>query len=182
MDDVSCSLVAYLPGPLAEFVNGLRARLNPRFAHWLSHVTILPPRPLPDPDAVVTEIQEKCQLVDPFEARLSELQTFWPVKGVVYLSVSLGSDRLVDLHQLLNQGPLGRVEPFPYVPHITLAQELDEAETRAALHEASQAWSRYTGPKTFRVESLSLVRQREDLSWVDLAPVSLGGALKPVRR
>ena len=183
MGDGSCSVVAYLPGPLGEFVNGLRARLNPRFARWLSHITILPPRPLcPNADEVVSEMQEKCQLVEPFEARLSEVQTFWPVKGVVYLSVSLGSDRLVELHQLLNCGPLGGVEPFPYVPHITLAQELDEAETRVVLHEASQAWDCYAGPPTFRVESLSLVRQREDQSWVDLAPVALGSVLKPVRR
>lgn len=182
MGDVSCSLVAYLPGELGEFVNSLRARLNPRFAHWLSHITILPPRPLgPNEDAVVSEIQEKCQFVEPFEARLSEVQTFWPVNGVVYLSVSLGSQRLVELHDLLNCGLLGRAEPFPYVPHITLAQELDEAETRAALHEASAEWARYGGPKSFRVESLPLVRQREDRSWVDLTPVALGSALKPVR-
>ena len=183
MGDVSCSVVAYLPGQLGEFVNSLRARLNPRFAHWLSHITILPPRPLsPNADAVVAEMREKCQFVEPFEVKLSEVQTFWPVTGVVYLSVSLGSERLVELHDLLNQGPLGRVEPFPYVPHITLAQELDEAETRAVLHEASAAWARYAGPTTFRVESLPLVRQLEDLSWVDLVPVSLGSALKPVRR
>jgi 2'-5' RNA ligase len=183
MGDVSCSVVAYLPGSLGEFVNGLRARLNPRFARWLSHISILPPRPLPaHPDQVLAQMQEKCQYLDPFEAKLEEVHTFWPVKGVVYLAVSLGSERLAELHDLLNGGPLGRVEPFPYVPHITLAQELDEAETRAVLHEASQAWVRYAGPTTFRVESLSLVRQREDLSWVDLAPVALGGALKPVRR
>ena len=127
-------------------------------------------------------MREKCQFVEPFEVKLSEVQTFWPVKGVVYLSVSLGSERLVELHDLLNQGPLGRVEPFSYVPHVTLAQELDEAETRGVLHEASAAWSRYAGPTTFRVESLPLVRQLEDLSWVDLVPVSLGSALKPVRR
>ena len=121
-------------------------------------------------------------MVEPFEAKLSEVQTFWPVKGVVYLSVSLGSQRLVELHDLLNGGPLGRVEPFPYVPHITLAQELDESQTRTVLHEASQAWARYVGPTTFRVESLSLVRQREDQCWIDLAPVPLGGALKPAGR
>ncbi len=180
MGDISCSVVAYLPGPLGEFVNRLRARVNPPFAHWLSHVTILPPRPLPErPEEVAVEMQEKCLMVEPFEARLSEVQTFWPVKGVVYLSVSFGSERLVELHDLLNCGPLGRVEPFPYVPHITLAQELDESKTRTVLHEASQAWAHYAGPTTFRVESLSLVRQREDQCWVDLAPVPLGGALKP---
>jgi len=183
MGEVSCSVVAYLPGQLGEFVNSLRARLNPRFAHWLSHITILPPRPLcPNADEAVAEMQHECQFVEPFEAQLSEVQTFWPVKGVVYLAVSRGAERLVQLHDRLNQGLLSRVEVFPYVPHITLAQELDEAETHAVLREASAEWSRYAGPTTFRVESLPLVRQREDLSWVGLASLSLGTALKPARR
>jgi 2'-5' RNA ligase len=182
MGDASCSVVAYLPGSLGQFVNGLRARLNPRFAAWLSHITILPPRLCANPDEAVSDMREKCQYVEPFEAKLEEVQTFWPVKGVVYLSVSLGSARLAGLHEALNCGPLGRVEIFPYVPHITLAQELNEAETQAVLQEATFEWSRYAGPKTFRVESLSLVRQRQDLSWADLAPVALGSALNPARR
>lgn len=183
MGEVSCSVVAYLPGPLGELVDSLRRRLNPRFAHWLAHVTILPPRPLlANPEEVLPEMREKCQLLEPFEAQLSEVQTFWPVKGVVYLSMGAGSERLVGLHDRLNSGPLERVEPFPYVPHITLAQELDEAETRTVLEEASHEWARYGGQTAFRVESLSLVRQQEDQSWVDLAPLMLGGALKPVRR
>ena len=183
MGEVSCSVVAYLPGPLGEFVNNLRRRLNPQFSHWLAHVTILPPRPLSaNPEELLPELREKCQLLEPFEAKLAEVQTFWPVKGVVYLCISTGSERLVELHDRLNCGPLSRLEPFPYVPHITVAQELDEAETRAVLQEASQQWARYAGKTTFRVESLFLVRQLEDQSWSDLASGALAGALKPVRR
>lgn len=180
MGDTSCSVVAYLPGPLGEFVGRLRSRMNPQFAHWRSHVSVLPLRPLPEHlDEVLAEMQEKCLMVEPFEARLSEVQTFWPVNGVVYLSVSFGSGRLEELHALLNDGALRRVEPFPYVPHITLAQDLGESQTQAVLQDASREWAGYTGPRTIRVESLVLVRQREDLSWADIAPVPLGGALKP---
>jgi len=137
MGELNCAVVAYLPGPLGEFVDSLRGRLNPRFAHWQAHVSILPPRPLPaGPNQALAELREKCLLQEPFEAELSEVLTFWPANGVVYLSISTGSERLVALHELLNGGPLGWVEPYSYVPHVTIAQELDEAETRAALDVA----------------------------------------------
>ncbi len=183
MGELNCAVVAYLPGPLGEFVDSLRGRLNPRFAHWQAHVSILPPRPLPaGPNQALAELREKCLLQEPFEAELSEVLTFWPANGVVYLSISTGSERLVALHELLNGGPLGWVEPYSYVPHVTIAQELDEAETRAALREACCEWARYAGSRSFRGESLSLVRQEPDQRWTDLAPVLLGGALKPSRR
>lgn len=183
LDGMKCSVVAYLPGPLGEFVDGLRKRLNPRFANWLAHVSILPPRPLPPhPEDVLPEIREKCLMLEPFVATLGEVQTFWPVNGVVYLSISVGAERLVGLHGRLNCGYLERVEPYPYVPHVTLAQELDEAATQAVLAEASQEWTRYPGTASFRVDSLSLVRQEADQRWVDLAPIPLGGVVKPSRR
>jgi hypothetical protein len=196
MDAVTCSVVAYLPEPLEEFVDGLRRRLNPRFADWRAHVSILPPRllfrapelsqallpSLPSLEDLLDPLREHCLLLDPFEATLSEVQTFWPVNGVVYLSISRGADRLAELHSQLNSGGLARVEPYPFVPHVTIAQELDEAETHAALREASLEWARYAGTPSFRVESLSLVRQEPDQRWTDLAPIILGGVLKPSSR
>jgi 2'-5' RNA ligase len=182
MGEVNCSVVAYLPGALGEFVDSLRTRLNPRFAHWRAHVTILPPRLLPpDSQGFLAEMQAKCQLIEPFEARLSEVATFWPVKGVVYLAVSIGSEQLSALHDLLNRGLAARAEPYAFVPHVTLAQELDEAEVRSALGVASEERARYADTASFQVEALSLVRQLEDKSWLDLASVALGTALKPAR-
>lgn len=183
MGEVSCSVVAYLPEPLGEFIDSLRKRLNPRFANWRAHVSILPPRLLSrPPEEMLDQFREQCLVLDPFEATLSEVQTFWPVNGVVYLSISAGSERLTEFHDRLNSGGLARVEPYPYVPHVTIAQELDEAETQAVLREASREWARYAGTPTFRVESLLLVRQEPDQRWTDLAPILLGGALKPSRR
>jgi 2'-5' RNA ligase len=183
MAGVTCSVVAYLPEPLGEFVDSLRRRLNPRFAGWRAHVSILPPRMLSRaPEEMLDHLRGQCLVLDPFEATLSEVQTFWPVNGVVYLSISRGSDRLTEFHQRLNSGGLARVEPYPYVPHVTIAQELDESETQAVLREASREWARYAGTASFRVESLSLVRQEPDQRWTDLAAVSLRGALKPSRR
>ena len=183
MGEDNISVVAYLPGELGRFVDDLRRRLNPRFAAWLAHVTILPPRPLSvTAEAMLAQARKTCLAVEPFEAALDSVLTFWPANGVVYLSFAAGFGRFLELHEQLNCGCLERVEPYPYVPHVTLAQELDDAETQTVLREAAQQWARYNGVLSFRVDTLSLVRQEADKRWVDLAPIPLGSLLKPARQ
>ena len=160
MGEENISVVAYLPGELGRFVDDLRRRLNPRFAAWLAHVTLLPPRPLSaTAEEMLAQAREQCLLAAPFDASLDGVLTFWPVNGVVYLSFAAGVGRFLELHEQLNRGCLERVETYPYVPHVTLAQELDEAGTQAVLREAAQEWARYKGESSFRVDALSLVRQ-----------------------
>lgn len=179
----SCAVVAYLPGWLAEFVDHLRQRFNPACAAWLAHVSILPPRPVhTTPQEALAVIREKCLLLEPFAVSLDCVSTFWPVTGVVYLSFSAGSQRLIALHDALNHGCLEREEPYPFIPHVTVAQELDEAGAQAVLGEVSRAWSHYKGETSFRIELLSFVQQAPENRWVDLAPIPLGSLLAPSRR
>ncbi|MBI3895262.1 MAG: 2'-5' RNA ligase family protein [Acidobacteria bacterium] len=159
-------------------MNRLRQRLNPAYATWLAHVSILPPRPLnASPEEALTLIREKCFSFEPFEASLDGVSTFWPVNGVVYMSFSAGSRRLIELHELLNQDCLRYQEPYPYIPHVTAAQELDEAGAHAVLKEVSREWADYQGETSFRIESLSLVQQAPLNQWIDLAPIPLGSLL-----
>ena len=182
MPEENISVVAYLPGRLGQFVDDLRKRLNPRFAAWRAHVTILPPRPLSATlEDMLAQTREQCLLADPFEARLDSVFTFWPANGVVCLSFSEGLRRFVELHERLHCGCLEGFEPYPYVPHVTLAQELDEAETQAVLEEAAREWARYKEAPSFRVDSLFLVRQGADNRWINLAPIPLGTLVKPSR-
>lgn len=124
-------------------------------------------------------VREKCALVEPFEVRLEGVSTFWPVNGVVYLSFGTGLERLIQLHDTLNCGNLAQEETYTYIPHVTLAQELDEAVTRDVLAEISRVWSRFAGDLSFRIESLSFVQQTSNNRWVDLAPIPLGVLLAP---
>ena len=177
------SVVAYLSGELRDFVDGFRKRLNPRFADWLPHVSILPPRPLQaTQEETVQEIQRRCAQRKPFRVGINGVSTFWPVNGVVYLSLSFGSQLLVELHDALNCCGLECVEPYPYVPHVTIAQELDEVGTQAVIEEVSRRWASFAGERVFRLESLSLVQQTLENSWVDLATLTLGNQLTPSRK
>ena len=176
------AVVSYLSGPLAEFVNSLRRRLNPMYGDWLAHISVLPPRRLAAPfhggDGRISKLRELCTQAEPFEVELDGVSTFWPVNGVVYLSVGRGQAELESLHALLNDNGLHAEEPYQYVPHVTIAQSLDERATRTALEQVLEAWNQLAKPVRFPVDSLVLVGQVSDPAcgdkWVDIAPIPLG--------
>ena len=175
MDENNYAVVVYLPGKLRDFVDQLRRRFDPSLAAWRSHVTILPPRPLLLPlESPLQTIRKRCAQTKPFDAAIRGASTFWPVSGVVYLSLSPGEDRLVQFHDELNRNGLAHREVFCYVPHVTIAQDLDEAGTRSVLAEVTREWSRYEAEKSFRVETLLLVQHTSDNRWIDLAEIPLG--------
>ena len=107
MHESTYAVVSYLTGPLAEFVNSLRRGLNPMYGDWLAHISVLPPRRLAGPidgkDSRLEKLRDICRQAEPFEVELDGVSTFWPVNGVVYLSVGRGLECLEELHRLLNE-------------------------------------------------------------------------------
>ena len=179
------AVVSYLSSPLADFVNALRRSLNPMYGDWLAHVSILPPRRLAGrlngpggPNEMLGKLRDICRQASPFEVHLGGVSTFWPVNGVVYLSVADGCSELVGLHELLNENGMRAEEAYGYVPHVTVAQSLDEPATRAAMRQVSEAWDALPKPVRFAVDSLVLVEQVHlpgaGEKWVDIAPIPLG--------
>lgn len=193
------ALVAYIPEPLASFLNGLRCRLTPS-ARPRAHVTVLPPRPY----CLGCTLQETVDALaatlgsaEPVRIRLGEVAVF-EASRVVYLEVEIGAGGLADLHQLTGVGALAFAEPFPYHPHVTLAQPLDldrfvrgsfapgsfaqgsssdfDPVSLAAI--ARQQWAGYDGPREFLATKLSFVRQAARpvgaSDWEDLAFFQLG--------
>lgn len=171
------AVVVYLHGPLAQFVNSLRQELNREHAGKVSHISVLPPRPLVISEEVALH-QAREQVADwePFEIEVIGVETFVPANGVVYLSLGWGADPMRVLHRTLNQGQLFREEPLGYVPHITIAQDMSERKTLEVYERVQRALAEYTGPRRVLVETLTFVRQTADGNWLDLAEVQLGRA------
>ena len=172
------AVVSYLPGALGEFVYRLRRRFDPALAAWRPHVTLLPPRPLTDAlDGPLETIRKRCLLFEPFEATIHRVCTFWPASGVVYLSVSAGGNRLIELHDALNFADLECHELHSYIPHVTIAQDLDERRTATVMADVEREFSAHKEGWTFRVESLFLVQKTPENRWLNLAPIPLGGLI-----
>ena len=167
------ALVTYATGPLGEFLNGLRRDLVSG-CHLKSHVTFLPPRELEAPEPALWQaVQTVCDSWQPFDLELTGVEVF-PGTQVIYLALGNGRERVMGLHRELNQGTLFFDEPFPYHPHVTLAQGLCGAlEVEAARRCAEERWAAYRGPRHMEIDEVVFVREREANCWSDLAQLSL---------
>ncbi|HYW42062.1 MAG TPA: 2'-5' RNA ligase family protein [Bryobacteraceae bacterium] len=169
------ALVIYIPGPLGRFLDDLRRELVPYYNPH-AHVSVLPPRPLAvDCHTVSERVRALLGAWAPFQVELTGLQVF-PATDVLYLELGAGAEKLHRMHDTMTGDPLDFHEPFPYHPHVTLAQEVAHESMPALLELASARWNEYRGPRAFRAERAVLVQNTSDNLWIDLAAYSLGSA------
>ncbi|MEP7365361.1 MAG: 2'-5' RNA ligase family protein [Acidobacteriota bacterium] len=170
----SYALVTYIPDPLASFLNNLREELEAAGPAPRAHVTLLPPRPIQCPTCdAVRQVGEELAAMDAFELGLGEPELF-PGTNVVYISIASGLPHLEHIHTLLNEESLGFNEPFPYHPHVTLAQGLSPSAAPRALELARLRWAQFPHSHSFLAESVVFVQNTLDNQWLDLAQIHLG--------
>src|SRR3954470_10315714 len=143
----SFALVSYLPGPLAGLLDEIRHDFAPE-SRAKAHVTILPPRPLLEipgeaPGQAVSETMEqlrtRLQEFPPFKVDFGEIEIFEGTQ-VIYVSIQNGFTELERMHAALNTGRVAFQEPYPYHPHVTIAQELAREDVYNAAQFARWRW------------------------------------------
>jgi len=172
------ALVIYIPDPLGGSLDDLRRELVPHYNPH-AHVSVLPPRPLAgDWETASCQARALTGAWAPFDVELTELQVF-PVTDVLYLEVGAGASELRRMHSAMNADALEFLEPLPYHPHVTLAQEVPHEDVAAMRELACRRWAEYRGNRTFRADRAVFVQATLDNRWIDLAEYSLGSV--PVR-
>lgn len=167
------SLVAYIPDPLGSFLDRLRTELVPS-CRLKAHVTVLPPRPIFDNvDAALDQLRSGLRDFSPFEVRATQVEMF-SLTSVVYLCVGAGFAKLRRLHEVLNTGPLQFCEPYPYHPHITLAQQMAPEQVEGVFELARLRWAQCPFERSFTVESLAFVQGTCTGDWIDLVECPVG--------
>jgi len=168
------AVIAYVRSPVGIFVEELRRELHPAHTHADAHITVLPPRPLSGSEQEALEvIAQVGQSTMPFEVAMGEVETFAPLTPTVFLRVARGAYRMRELHDMLNQGALRFDEPWTYMPHLTIAKMDTVEESARVLDVARARWAGYAGPRTVRIQSLTLVKGTGE-RWVDVAKRPLG--------
>src|SRR5579864_1740921 len=170
------AVVAYLGGELARFAERLRAQLAPEQSHLRAHITLLPPRPLiaSEPFAV-QELKTRCLDLGPVRISVDRVETFLPLHPTVYLRVLHGARHLRSIYESLNAGALAAVDPWPYLPHLTLATLPDSARTEIAFTNSAARWNEYAGDREFLLREAAFVREESPDRWVDIESFGLGG-------
>jgi 2'-5' RNA ligase len=174
------SLVSYIPEPLGRFLDEIRHNVEPNTQGLRAHVTVLPPRCLGanvSAGSVAAHIEKLLGELSAIEVSLGPIEIF-PGTNVVYASVCGGFQRLREMHEHLNTGPVAVTEPFEYHPHVTLAQGLTREEAERVRQGAAQRWQEYLGPRRFVTESFTFVQANASNRWVDLAQYAMAPATR----
>jgi len=169
----SYAIVAYVAGPIARFADRLRGDLVPGTGHH-AHITVLPPRPLTcDPAEAAEFARQRLSPFEPFEVSGGDVEVFSSTQ-VIYLSLTSGKCELTQMHDVLNTEFLHHDEEFKYIPHITLGQKLIDNSFDRCLTMARKRWEEFGAHPPLRIETLTVVQQRIDGNWKDLAELELG--------
>ncbi len=170
----SFSLVSYIPGRLGEFLTSLRQELVPGCVAQ-SHVTVLPPRPLfVESRAAEDELRERVAAFAPIRISIPGVD-FFEQTAVIFADVEEGRDELLSMHNSLNTGCFYFKEPFPFHPHITLAQGITAEDLPRLYATAVRRWKEAALATLFVVDTLTFVQNTVENRWIDLAECALRG-------
>lgn len=174
VDEEIIGLVIAVPEPWASELTAWRERFgDPHGQRVPAHITLLPPTPVPSAiyADVVTHLQNVAAGQRPFEVSLNGSGTFAPVSPVAFINVEDGYSALVELEDEVRSGVLDVPSRFPYHPHVTIAQQVDDASLQAAIELGADFTARWT------VAGFRLDRVGQDGSYQSRAIFNLGTKL-----
>ncbi|HUZ43630.1 MAG TPA: 2'-5' RNA ligase family protein [Acidimicrobiales bacterium] len=174
MPRLRLGVVLPVPEPAAAEIDGLRRALGDgALGRIPSHLTLVPPVNVPverleDAEALLTTVAAGSA---PIVATLGPPATFWPATPVIYLTLGSTAEPAVNaVREAVFQPPLRRNLTFSFVPHITLADEVEEDRIGPAV----RALADYTRSVVF--DRITLLQEGEGRRWTPRFEALLGGA------
>ena len=162
-----------IPEPYDRDVNALRLACgDPSLERIPPHLTLVPPVNVREDrmDDALRVLREAGAATTPFELVIGPPATFMPVNPVLYLDVAGDVEALLTLRDRVFVEPLARELTWPFVPHVTIADEAPPERIEAAL----------TAMASFRVripfERVHLLREGPGRLW---APIADAGFATP---
>jgi 2'-5' RNA ligase len=125
-----------VPAPTAFEIDGLRRALGDgALGRIPPHLTLVPPVNVSDGALLDAHevLRQAAKATRPLDLRLGPAATFAPVTPVVYLPVAGDVDALHALRGRVFRPPLDRALTHPFVPHVTLADDMDPDRIPAAV-------------------------------------------------
>ncbi|MGH9126439.1 MAG: 2'-5' RNA ligase family protein [Acidimicrobiales bacterium] len=165
-----------LPSPVAEEVEGMRRALGDRsLGRVPPHLTLVPPVNVAEADlgralAVLRAAAAGTPLS--LTVVLGPPTSFLPANPVLYLPVEGGEAAVHALRQRVWEEPLTRALTWPFVPHVTLADEAPLSRIEAA----TVALCGYRAEVVFERVHLLVERRAgaEGPKWIPLADAAFG--------
>ncbi|GAB3992279.1 2'-5' RNA ligase family protein [Nocardioides marmoraquaticus] len=139
--------------------------------HIPTHVTLLPPYDASDDELLElrSHLGAVASSTVPFRVHLRGTGTFRPVSPVVFVNVVEGISDCEQLAAAVLRGPLQVERAFPYHPHVTVAQHLDDDDLDRAFAELADYET------DFDLDCMWLYRHDEELGWQPEAAYEFSG-------
>jgi len=118
-----------VPDPWGKQLQDYRTRLGDASAEGIpTHITLMPPYLAEDEELprIEQHLVEAAAQNSAFTIHLRGTGTFRPVSPVVFIVVVEGISGCEQLAFSIRRGPLATDLQFPYHPHVTVAQDLDD--------------------------------------------------------
>lgn len=151
------------PADIQKLANSYRKRYDPHYKLIPPHITIKEAFSVESDEhlsTIITGLQLLAQKTPTFSLTINKFSTFYPTNNVIYLAIEK-NEQINQLHQFLNKEEPIEDRPYPFVPHITIAQKLATDEMLDI----------YSGIKMndvkaeFKVTEFHLFQQGEDKIW-----------------
>lgn len=155
-----------IPAPYDRAVNALRLAVgDPALARIPPHLTLVPPVNVREDrlrDALRV-LREAAASTRPFELVIGPPATFLPVNPVLYLDVGGEVDPLLELRDRVFREPLSRELTWPFVAHVTIADDAEPQRIEASLEALASFRIRVT------FERVHLLRENPGRVWEPMA-------------
>ena len=127
-----------VPAPIDGEIDALRRAVGDgTYGRVPAHLTLVPPVNVREDrfDDALALLRKVAGDVRPFRVELGPPTTFLPDNPVLYLPVRAGADQVVATRERVFADPFARPLTWPFVPHVTVADEMS-AERIVAAQEA----------------------------------------------
>ena len=173
MPRVRLGVVLLVPPPVAVEVDGLRRALGDGALRAIApHITLVPPVNVRDDRLLdaVDVLRRAAAAHRPLTLTIGPAATFAPDSPTLYLSVDDGDEgrRIDAIRDAVFVEPLQRRIDWPFVPHVTLADEAIDARLAAAV----TALADYRAE--IALDRVHLMQEQADHTWTPIADAPLG--------
>lgn len=114
---------------IQDVANSYRKRYDTHYALIPPHITVKEPFELIDDerDELILDLKKIANKTKPFQISIQKVSSFQPLSNTIYLKVE-PVDELTTLHEKLHTGKLPKNREHPFVPHITIGQNMNDVE------------------------------------------------------
>jgi 2'-5' RNA ligase len=157
--------------PVSDEIDGLRRALGDRgLGRIPAHLTLVPPVNVRSADipAALSRLRRAAACVrGPMRLTLGPVASF-PANPVLYLEVGGEMDSLRSIRDAVFAPPFERLLSHPWIPHVTIADSVEEERVRAGI----AALSRYA--RVIDVDRVVVLEEQAGRVWTPFADAALG--------